>query len=145
MSWLRRAQPKSRQLGPFGLRGTALFVLAASMYLSMLVSVAALFKGRSPATWGWFLVALLILVAWAVLLPIYRFWGVKLAMRIHWIGPAMMLVIVLVPLLLFRFSLVLTAMAVVCGLCTLVSFPTTVILMARDARRRRSRTGKGRS
>jgi hypothetical protein len=130
------SRSESRPTGPFGLRGVALFVLAASVYGSMLASIAALFKGRTPDSWAKLLVALFVILVWAVLLPIYRYWGLRIVVRIHCAAPAVMLLVMLLPLVFLRMNLVLTVMAFACAASSLVSFPTAVVILLHNARKR---------
>jgi len=136
MGWRFRTPAESGRPGPFGLHGFFLFVLAAAVYLSMLASIAALFKGGTPNPWARLLVALFVVLAWAVLLPIQRYWGVTIAVRVHWVGPAAMLLLMLVPLLLAQVGLALTGVALACAASSLVSVPIAVATRLATARGR---------
>lgn len=97
------------------------------LYLSMGVSLLVLFRGRSPDPWARLLVVLLVVLVWGLLGPMYRYWGTRLAWRIHWMAPAAALLLMLIPLLLLRLGFAVTVLGFVCAASTLISLPTAAV------------------
>jgi hypothetical protein len=79
----------------FTLAGMLSFVLAVGVYSSMIASVRPLIGSdydRQPTMWPVFTT---ILTAWCVLWWLYRKWRLPQALRVHYTGPAIVMVLLI--------------------------------------------------
>ena len=137
-------QPTPRR--QFSLAGLLSYVLAASVYFSMIASVRPLLgEWRGPMSW--WPVAATIPTAWCVLWLLYRQWRLPQALRVHYAGPVIMLcfllpaaVVVLMiwaaelfsvrdPSLTYCLEFAALSMLIGCGLSTAVSLPAATLML----------------